>query len=200
MNKKLLSFIVALFSVIIITVFISTGVQIWNFGKIDQKAPADVIIVLGAKSTGGEVSEVLKQRVNHGIWLYNNGYADYIIFTGGFGKGESVSEAAAAKKYAIEQGVSESAIFIEEKSTITEENFFEAKNIMDENSFSSAIIVSDPLHQKRAMLMASDYGIETAFSSPTQTSAYKTFKTKAGFLLREQFMLIGYRVVRIFRK
>ena len=200
MNKKVLSFFVLFFSVIIIFIFVFTGLQIWNFGKLDQKAQADVIIVLGAKSTDGKPSEVLKQRINHALWLYNNGYANYIIFTGGISKSETISESAASKKYAIEQGISESVIFIEEKSTITEENLLEAKKIMDENSFASAIVVSDPLHQKRALLMANDYGIKTAFSSPTPTSAYKTFKTKIGFLLREEFMFIGYRIVRIFRK
>ena len=32
---------------------------------------------------------------------------------------------------------------------------------MDEYSYSSAIIVSDPLHMKRSMLMARDCGIES---------------------------------------
>ena len=198
MNKKLLAVSLSLL-IALLTVFVFTGIQICAFSKVDQKTNADVIIVLGAKSTDGKPSKVLEERINHGIWLLNNGYADYIIFTGGFGKGETISEAAASKEYAILQGISEDVIFIEEKSTITEENFLEAKKIMDENGFTSAIIVSDPLHQKRAMLLACDYGIETAFSSPTPTSAYKTFKTKAGFLLREDFLLIGYKIVKIFR-
>ena len=69
---------------------------------------------------------------------------------------------------------------------------------MDENALETAIIVSDPLHMKRAMLMAKDYGIP-AYTSPTTTSMYKSLKTKIPFLLREEFFYIGYRIVRIFR-
>lgn len=42
----------------------------------------------------------------------------------------------------------------EEASTITQENLENAKIIMDENAYEKAIIVSAPLHMKRAMLLA----------------------------------------------
>ena len=89
-------------------------------------------------------------------------------------------------------------LLIEEKSTITEENLEFAKEIMDANGFKTAIIVSDPLHMKRAMLMAKDYGI-TAYSSPTPTTMYKSLRSKLPFLLREEFFYIGYCIVRFFR-
>ena len=69
---------------------------------------------------------------------------------------------------------------------------------MDAHSMNTAIIVSDPLHMKRAMLMANDYGI-TAYSSPTPTSMYRSAKTQLPFLGREVFFYIGYSVVRLFR-
>ena len=94
----------------------------------------------------------------------------------------------------LEQGITESVILLEEKSTITQENIENAKKIMDDNCYN---IVSDPLHMKRAMLMTDDYGIK-AYSSPTPTSRYITVKSKVLFLAREEFFYIGYRVYRIF--
>ena len=176
----------------------TVALSIVNYGKIDEKAPSDVAIVLGAGTWKGEVSPVYRERINHGIWLYQNGYADYLLLTGGVGDGNSVSDAAAAKAYALSQGVPETAILIEEKSTITEENLFYAKAVMDELSLKSAIIVSDPLHMKRAMLMASDYGID-ALSSPTPTTMYRSLKTQIPFLAREEFFYLGYLIVRVFR-
>ena len=176
----------------------AVAVSIVNYGKVDEKAPSDVAIVLGAGTWKGEVSPVYRERLNHGIWLYQNGYVEYLILTGGVGEGNSVSDAAAAKAYALSQGVPEAVILIEEKSTITEENLFYAKALMDELSLRSAIIVSDPLHMKRAMLMASDYGID-ARSSPTPTTMYRSLKTQIPFLAREEFFYLGYLVVRIFR-
>lgn len=176
----------------------AVAVSIVNYGKVDEKAPSDVAIVLGAGTWKGEVSPVYRERINHGIWLYQNGYVEYLILTGGVGEGNTVSDAAAAKAYALSQGVPEDVILIEEKSTITEENLFYAKALMDELSLRSAIIVSDPLHMKRAMLMASDYGID-ACSSPTPTTMYRSLKTQIPFLAREEFFYLGYLVVRIFR-
>lgn len=169
-----------------------------GYGKLDEKCSCDAAIVLGAATTDGVVSPVYRERINHGIRLYENGYVDYLILTGGTGDGNTISDALAAKNYAIDMGIPDHNIFIEEQSTITEENLQNAKKIMDENALETAIIVSDPLHMKRAMLMAKDYGI-TAYTSPTATSMYKSLKTKIPFLLREEFFYIGYRIVRIFR-
>ena len=68
---------------------------------------------------------------------------------------------------------------------------------MEENGYETAAIVSDPLHMKRAMLLAKDSGI-VAISSPTKSSAYKTLKTKIPFVAREAFFYIGYKWYRLF--
>ena len=198
LSKKMYLLFLFILSVLIAVCLIAVAFDIVNYGKRDEKAPSDVAIVLGAATTNGEVSPVYRERINHAIWLYENGYVDYLILTGGFGDGNSVSDSAAAKNYAISRGIVDNVIFIEESSTITEENLEQAKIIMDNNSFNTAILVSDPLHMKRAMRMAGDYGID-ALTSPTPTSMYRSLKTKLPFLLREEFFYIGYLIVSIFR-
>ncbi len=199
LSKKKTIILVSLFLVLLIVLcLIFTAFSIMNYGKLDNKTNCDVAIILGAATSNGEVSPVYRERINHGIWLYENGYVNCLILTGGVGDGNDVSDAFTAKQYAISKSVPEQVIFIEETSTITEENLENAKAIMDEKSFDTAIIVSDPLHMKRAMLMAEDYGIE-AYSSPTPTTMYKTLRTQIPFLLREEFFYIGYSFVRIFR-
>ena len=198
-GKKKTFRLISLFLVLSILFYlIFTAISIVSYGKTDGKANSDVAIVLGAGTSNGEVSPVYRERINHGIWLYENDYVDYLILTGGIGEGNNASDAYIAKQYALSKSVPEQVIFIEEKSTITEENLENAKAIMDENSFDTAIIVSDPLHMKRAMLMAGDYGID-ACSSPTPTTMYRSFKTKILFLVREEFFYIGYSIVRVFR-
>lgn len=170
--------------------------SIWRYGAVDEKRPADVAIVLGAGTYNGVVSPVYQERINHGIWLYENGYVEKLILTGGYGAGSSVSDAAAAKQYAVSAGMPESDILLEERSAITQENLQYAKELMEEAGYQTAVVVSDPLHMKRAMLLAKDAGIE-AYSSPTPTSRYKSFKTKAKFLAREVFYYIGYQACRL---
>ena len=196
--KRIVIFISLLIAFLIVLYTIIAAVQIVQYGKVDNKTKCDVAIVLGAATSGEEVSPVYRERINHGIWLYENGYVDYLILTGGVGEGNEKSDAYVAKQYAIEKGVPEQAILIEEQSTITEENLEYAKTIMDAHAMGTAIIISDPLHMKRAMLMANDYGI-TAYSSPTPTSMYRSAKTQLPFLGREVFFSLGYSVVRLFR-
>lgn len=196
MKKKKIIKVLILVIGTVLAYLTATAIQIWNYGAVDEKQSADVAIVLGAGTADGEISPVFLERICYGIWLYQNGYVDQLIFTGGIGAGNAKSDAWAAGQYAVSQGVPEEAILLEEESTITQENIANAKRIMDAKGFRTAIIVSDPLHMKRAMLMAHDYGIE-AYSSPTPTSRYISLKTKLPFLAREEFFYIGYKVYRI---
>ena len=163
----------------------------------DEKQEADVAIVLGAATYSDEVSPVYRERLNQGIRLYNDGYVDTLIVTGGYGAGNGHSDAYTAKQYVVSQGIPEEAILMEETSSITQENLENAKVIMEENGMENAIIVSDPLHMKRAMLLAKDAGIE-GHSSPTETTMYRSLETKIPFVLRELFFYVGYKWYRIF--
>ncbi len=196
-KKIVIASAIVIFLLIIISTALAVN-SIIQYSKLDEKTKCDTAIILGAATFNGEVSPVYRERIHHGIWLYENGYVDYLIMTGGVGNGNETSDAYVAKQYAISKGIPEEAIFIEEQSTITEENLENAKAIMAENSLNTAIIVSDPLHMKRAMTMAKDYGI-SAYSSPTPTTMYQSNKTKIPFLAREVFFYIGYLIVRPFR-
>jgi uncharacterized SAM-binding protein YcdF (DUF218 family) len=120
-----------------------------------------------------------------------------LIFTGGTGKGNQNSDAYTAMQYAIKQGVPKDDILLEEMSVITQENIKNAKMIMDKNSYHTAILVSDPLHMKRAMLMAKNSKID-CYSSPTPTTKYITLKSTLPFLLREVFFYVGYKIYTMF--
>lgn len=172
--------------------------SIYTYGKKDEAQKADVIIVLGAATYEGELSAVYRERLNHGILLYRSGYSDKIIVTGAVAKGNTISDAQAAKSYVIENGIPEKDVILEESSTVTLENMEYSKAIMDEYKMKTAIIVSDPLHMKRSMLLAKKQEI-AAFSSPTKTSRYQTVKTKLPFLLREFVLYEGYKVYFIFK-
>ncbi len=195
--KKSHKIIIATLLVIVVYVAVNF-VSICTFAEIDQKQRADVAIVLGAATYDGEVSPVYQERINHGITLYNDGMVDKIIVTGGVAEGSDISDAWAAKEYAISKGVLAEDILMEETSTITQKNLENSKILMDANGYETAIIVSDPLHMKRAMLLAKDAGI-TAYSSPTTTTRYVSLATKIPFLCRELFFYVGYKWYRIFR-
>lgn len=169
------------------------GHDIWQFGTIDQATKADCIIVLGSAIEDDRPSPVFEQRIQHGIQLHKKGFASMIVFTGGIGDRERYSESRIAQNYAIENGIPASQILIEEQSRTTQQNLAEAQAIMQQKQFKSAIIVSDPLHMKRSILMAQDLGM-TVFSSPTPTSMYRSWKPQSEFLIRELYFWHHYRV------
>lgn len=199
--KKLFKFIWRMIWIIILLCVVAVawaGFSIHKYAECDETQQADAAIILGCAVENGEPTPVFRERINHAIRLYHDGYVKYLIFTGGVGEDDDISEAMAAKKYAVDiWHVPEACVFIEEKSHITEENLKYAQEIMEENNLESALLVSDPLHMKRAMLMAKDYGVN-AYSSPTTTSLYQNSKAGYVFLAREAVLYIYYGVIRIF--
>lgn len=177
-----------------------TGISVYTFSLQNNDSKSDAAIVLGAAAWNGKPSPVLKERINHAIDLYIDGKVDYLIFTGGKAPGEVKSEARTSMEYAIEQGVKAEDIIIEEKSMVTRENIkFAIEEIeKQEYAFDTFILVSDPLHMKRSVLLAKELDL-TVKSSPTQTSAYQTLSTKLPFFIREWMYYSGYIVLTPFR-
>ena len=149
--------------------FSCVAVSIWRFGYQENTQSCDCAIVLGAAVSGSSPSPVFEERIKHGIALYDHGTVRRLIFTGGLGSHENSSESRVAMNYANRAGVPVTDVLIEEVSGTTRENLVEAKKLMDSNNLTSAIIVSDPFHLKRAHVMANDLGIENV-TSATPTS------------------------------
>ena len=199
--RKFFKFIKRMIFVIILLCLVATGFagyRIWQYAEVDETREADCAIILGCAVENGEPTPVFRERINHGIHLFHENKVKYLIFTGGVGEGDEISEAMVAKNYAVYMGVPEEYIFIEENSRITEENLKYAREIMEQKDLKTALLVSDPLHMKRAMLMAGDYGV-TAYSSPTTTSMYEGSKTRYSFWAREAVLYVYYSAIRIFR-
>lgn len=156
--------VMSLFLIIVIFAIFLLGVDIKSFGKNAKPKRSDCIIVLGCSVYGTEPSPFLKGRLGEAERLYREGYADYIIVSGGQGKGEHISEAEAMKTYLEEQGIDSEKIVMEDKSTSTYENIKNSKEVMKEMGFSGAIIVSNEFHLKRASYIAKKVGIDASFS------------------------------------
>jgi len=182
--------------VLIYTLYV--GCSIWNYAQRTVNLPSDAAIVLGAAVWDERPSPVFQGRIDHAIWLYEQQLVNKLIFTGGRGSSAEAAESEVARQYAIAHGVPENDILIETKSTITEQNLYYAKEIGEKAGLSSYLIISDPLHMKRAMMMAEDMKLH-ANPSPATESAYRTLTSKIPFLFREVFYYMGYQLVSPFR-
>ncbi|WP_193198818.1 YdcF family protein [Nostoc sp. MG11] len=193
-KRSLVLVSLALMSALLLA-FISTGLSIYLYSS-NSNNKAEAAIVLGAAVWGKEPSPVFKERINHAINLYQNGDVSTIIFTGGVGDRNEPAEAIVGKNYAIAQRVKAADILIETQSRTTSQNLINALKVASDNQLTKFLIVSDPLHMKRAVLIARDLGMD-AFPSATPTTRYRSFRSQMEFLMRETYFYLVYLVLKI---
>jgi uncharacterized SAM-binding protein YcdF (DUF218 family) len=172
------------------------ALRVYHYGNDVVEVKGDAAVVLGAAVWGNEVSPVFRERINHAIDLYRSGKVRKIIFTGGQGNKDELTEAAEARQFAVKKGIPEEDILIEDRSHTTYENLVNAKQLADTNGLKKILIVSDPIHMKRALTMASDIGLE-AYPSPTPTTRYQGWKSQMGSLAHETYYYLGYLAWRL---
>ncbi|MCC5634672.1 YdcF family protein [Nostoc sp. CHAB 5844] len=194
-KKWLVLVTVALISALLLAIA-STATSIYLYGSISNHIKADAAIVLGAAVWGEEPSPVFRERINHAINLYKNGSVKTIIFTGGVGESHEPAEAIVGKNYAIAQQVKATDILTETQSRTTHQNLKNALEVAKAHQLTQFLIVSDPLHMKRAVLMARGLRMD-AYSSPTPTTRYRSFSSQMEFLSRETYFYFVYLVFKI---
>ena len=194
--KKLAKWVLLVLAVLLLAAGL-VAASVYSYGGANSNAPADAAVVLGAAVWGAEVSPVFRERINHGVALYRKGRVRKLIFTGGRGNGGEPTESAAARRYAMRSGVPAADILIEEESHNTYENLLNAKRLADARGVRTVLIVSDPLHMRRAVAMARDVGLE-AEPSPTPSTRYRGLRSQASQLAYETYYYVGYLLSRPF--
>lgn len=191
MNNK----IIKRLSLILISLCIGTyawlAYLINSYADVRHETASDAALVLGAAIDGEQPSPVFRERINHAITLYKKGVVEHIIFTGGLGQNEVMTESEVALKYALAEGVPADAIYIEKISKTTYQNIVQAQTLIKKHNLKTLLLVSDPLHMKRAIIMAEDLGLSIK-PAPTPTTLYQTWRTKTSFLAREAYFLSAY--------
>jgi len=118
---------------------------------------ADVIIAV----SGGDTPARAKSAVE----LYKNGWAKRIIFSGAARDPDSQSNAAAMRRIALEAGVPDSAITVEETSKNTAENAENTAKILKKHQIKTAILTTSPYHMRRTLLEFQRAAPEVEFRS-----------------------------------
>ncbi len=145
----------------------ATAVMIWS--SRDEARPAHAIVVLGAAQYAGRPSPVLRARLDHALDLWRRHLGKLLILTGGTGAGDTTSEAAVGKTYAIKHGVPDTVILTETQGRTTSESMRAVAAMLEARGLQTAVLVSDPFHMLRLRILARRFGF-TPYTSPTQTS------------------------------
>lgn len=109
----------------------------------DPLAKADAIVAISG-DTG--------PRVVAAVDLWQKGYADVIVFSGGSQDPSSVPSAELMKRQAVRLGVPEENIVLEPEAATTQQNARRVAELMNESGRRSAILVTSPYHQRRAAM------------------------------------------------
>ncbi|BAY88511.1 MULTISPECIES: YdcF family protein [unclassified Tolypothrix] len=180
----------------VLIVITSTAISIYLYGNKITDTKAEAAIVLGAAVWGKEPSPVFRERINHAINLYKNQDVSKLIFTGGVGENNELAEAIVGKNYALARQVKINDILTETESRTTYQNLKNAQLVAANHQLNKFLIVSDPLHMKRAVIMARNLGMN-ADPSPTPTTRYRSFSSQMQFLIRETYFYLIYLVFKI---
>lgn len=105
---------------------------------------ADAIIAV----SGGDTTA----RAQLAIDLYQKGWAPLVIFSGAAEDKSGPSNAEVMRQQALDQGVPEKAILVEEQSATTHQNAQNTSDILTDLKIEDAVVVSSSYHMKRTVL------------------------------------------------
>jgi uncharacterized SAM-binding protein YcdF (DUF218 family) len=155
--------------------------------------PADAIVAV----SGGDTTA----RTEEAIQLYQMGWAPKLIFSGAAQDKSGPSNAEVMRRLALDSGVPESDIIIEEYGETTKQNAENTLSIFTENNISSVILVTSAYHQRRAGLEFSSRTAEVSVrnhpvASDHQWSAFWWATPMGWFLALGEFTkIIAFYVV-----
>lgn len=91
-------------------------------------------------------------RTDEAIALYKNGWATTLVLSGAAQDKTGLSNAAAMRMRALEAGVPQTAMYVDEFSENTQQNAENSLSIFERHGFERVILVTSGYHQRRASL------------------------------------------------
>ncbi len=169
---------------------IAPGLIIWD-GLTDELGPADVGVVFGNQVLpSGEPSARLSARLDRAIQLYSTSYFNKVIVSGGLGR-EGFDEAIVMKDYLIAQGIPEANIILDNQGLDTYLSVENASKIMEENHYTSILVISQYFHIPRIKLACKRFGIDSVFSANANY-----FGLRDIYSIIREVIAYGYYLVR----
>ena len=185
-------FICILSFIIIICIVTATVISVLMFKAARDlpKGRETTLVVLGCKVKNGIPSKMLKYRLDAAYEYLVNYENVNVVVSGGQGDDEIISEAKCMRDYLVSRGISDDRIYMEDKSSNTEENLRFSKDIIELEGLCEKItIVSDGYHQLRAEMIAKNLGIESF-----NISADTTWWLIPTYWVREWFGIVHFGI------
>ncbi len=153
--------VLIIYAVLVAYAVTLSAFMIANMNDAPEKDGSRTVIVLGCQVRRDGPSLMLSRRIDAAYeFLSEDEKADCIV-SGGKGDNEHISEAEAMYEVLVNDGIAQSRITKEDKSSSTYENLLFSKQILEDNGKPLRIaIVTDGFHQWRARLQAESLGYD----------------------------------------
>jgi uncharacterized SAM-binding protein YcdF (DUF218 family) len=165
-------------------------IVLMTFGATDYRRPANCAIVLGAGVyRDGTASLALQDRVAQGVELYHQGHVQFLLMTGGVDPHHGQSEAQVMRRLAVQAGVPADRVRLDELGINTRASALNCTEIMQEQEWKSALLVSHDYHLLRAKTAFSRAG-SLVYTVPAEET--RPMSRAPYFVLRECVAWIYY--------
>jgi uncharacterized SAM-binding protein YcdF (DUF218 family) len=143
---------------------------IFTYGPTDYTRPADCAVVLGSKAyRNGRPSLALRDRTMTAVDLYRRGLVNKLVMSGGVDRypdGLTVSEPMACRRLALEAGVPDEDIILDERGVNSWATVVNVRRLAASRGWGSVLLVSHYYHLPRLRLAADRAGLGPAHTVP----------------------------------
>ena len=184
----------AALAVVVVVAYLGvTFLQVWRASRHDQARRAQAVVVLGAAQYNGRPSAVLRARLDHAASLYQRGFADTVVVTGGRQPGDRYTEASTSAAYLAKLGIPDSAVLREVSGRTSWQSLASAAAFLKRRGVHTVLLVSDGFHAARIVAIADELGLK-GYASPTRTSPIHGRK-ELTYMAKETFAVAAGRIV-----
>ena len=160
-KKFLFASILGLILIVVVVVFIEsvfkTETQPYIYSEVSQLPNTETVIILGASvHSDGQLSPILKDRVDTAIKLFKNNKVKKFLVTGDH-RSDSYNEVAAMVNYLKENGIDNSKIKKDHAGLDTYDSMYRAGRIF---GIEDAVVVTQEFHLPRALYIARNLGMD----------------------------------------
>lgn len=184
--KKLKNILKMLLVIVIFGVSIILSINLYIVSSVKNKiisiydaknlSDVDCVLVLGAGLKDGGPSDMLKERLDKGIELYNEN-SNLVLLMSGDHLRKNYDEVNVMKRYAVLNNVPSSKVFMDHAGISTYDSIKRAKEIFGANRI---VIITQKYHLSRALYIADSLGIEAYGIDATEKiysgQAYRDFR------------------------
>jgi uncharacterized SAM-binding protein YcdF (DUF218 family) len=172
--------------------FVFTALLLYSvlYSRVNRRARADAVIVLGSGLLGERVPPLLASRLDRAVVFWRRCPEALVVVSGGQGPDELRSEAAAMAAYLVAAGVPGTQLVLEDRAATTAENLRYSIALLNERGFTGRVLaVTNNYHVFRTAVLARRLGLRLDVIGARTASYF----VPSAFLREFVALLVQYR-------